>query len=287
MSTGSQNSDVFSQSWNDSDVVLVVEGKEIHVHRYMLSLQSPVFKALFNGNFKDSKQEKIELKYDKYEAMLLFIQLLYPQNVLDGYKDEVYINNENVLQILEIADKYTAINIIKQCVKRAGCFEPDITMRLLPYASRHELPLDEILEVIGTDVSTNELENYAPELGNDRLYIQSLEKKCHSLEKKCHSLEKLAKQAYTIILFMLDRHFKNGSVDKSVRKCPFHGALGAAPSFEKIRKCPCCLTAYQKFINKCVFSSNWPLTIRFEGSCLSCEDVIGFLKTVVNIETSI
>jgi hypothetical protein len=280
MSTGSQNSDVFSQSWNDSDVVLVVEGKEIHVHRYMLSLQSPVFKALFNGNFKDSKQEKIELKYDKYEAMLLFIQLLYPQNMLDGNKDEVYINNENVLQILEIADKYTAINIIKQCVKRTVCFEPDITMRLLPYASRHELPLDEILEVIGTDVSTNELENYAPELGNDRLYIQSL-------EKKCHSLEKLAKQAYTIILFMLDRHFKNGSVDKSVRKCPFHGALGAAPSFEKIRKCPCCLTAYQKFINKCVFSSNWPLTIHFEGSCLSCEDVIGFLKTVVNIETSI
>jgi hypothetical protein len=281
MSTGSQNADVFSQSWNDSDVVLVVEGKEIHVHRYMLSLQSPVFKALFNGNFKDSKQEKIELKYDKYEAMLLFIQLLYPQNVLDGYKDEVYINNENVIQILEIADKYTAINIIKQCVKRAaGCFEPDITMRLLPYASRHELPLDEILEVIGTCVSTNELEKYAPELGDDRLYIQTL-------VKKCHSLEKLAKQAYTIILFMLDRHFKNGSVDKSVRKCPLHGALGAAPSFEKIRKCPCCLIAYQKFINKCVFSSNWPLTIHFEGSCLSCEDVIGFLKTVVNIETSI
>ncbi|CAB4017753.1 kelch 40a [Paramuricea clavata] len=279
MSTGSQNSDIFSQSWNDSDVVLVVEGKEVHVHRYMLSMQSPVFKAMFNGNFKDSQQEKIELKDDKYEAMLLFLQLLYPTNMLDESRGNVDINDENVLQILEIADKYTAINIIKQCVKEAGKLEPEITMRLLPYASRHELPLDEILEVIGTEVSTKELENYAPELGDDRLYIQSL-------EKKCHSLERLAKRAYTIILFMLDRHFKNGSVDMSVRKCHLHGGLGPAPSFKKIRKCPCCLSAYQKFINKCVFS-NWPLAIRFEGSRLSCLDFMDFLRTVGNIETSI
>ena len=281
MSTGSQNSDVFSQPWNDSDVVLVVEGKEVHVHRYMLSMQSPVFKAMFNGNFKDSKQEKIELKDDKYEAMLLFLQLLYPPNMLDENKDNVDINDENILQILEVADKYTAINVIKQCMRETENLEPEITMRLLPYASRHELPLDEILEVIGTDVSTNELEKYAPELGNDRLYIQTL-------VKKCHSLEKLAKQGYTLVLFMLDRHFRNGFVDKSVG-CPFHGVLSAAGGFEKIRNCPRCLKTYQKCINKCVFShdSNRLLFIQFEGSRLSYLDFMDFLKTVGNIETSI
>ncbi|CAB4031170.1 kelch 40a [Paramuricea clavata] len=282
MSTGSQNSDnVFSQRWNDSDVVLVVEGKEVHVHRYMLSMQSPVFKAMFNGNFKDSKQEKIELKDDKYETMLLFLQLLYPPNMLDENKSDVDINDENILQILEVADKYTAINIIKQCMKEAENLEPEITMRLLPYASRHDLPLDEILEVIGTEVSTKELENYAPELGDDRLYIQTL-------VKKCHSLEKLAKQAYTLVLFMLDRHFKNGFMDKSVR-CSFHGVVNATGSFEKIRNCRRCLKAYQKFINKCVFShdSERPLFIHFESSRLSCLDFVDFLKTVGNIETSV
>ena len=245
-------------------------------------LQSPVFKAMFNGNFKDSKQEKIELKDDKYEAMLLFLQLLYPPNMLNENKGNVDINDENILQILEVADKYTAINVIKQCMRETENLEPEITMRLLPYASRHELPLDEILEVIGTDVSTNELEKYAPELGNDRLYIQTL-------VKKCHTLEKVAKQGYTIILLMLDRHFKNGSVDMSARKCHLHGALGAKPSFEKIRNCPRCLKTYQKFINKCVFShdSNRLLLIRFESSRLSYLDFMDFLKTVGNIETSI
>ena len=53
--------DVFSEPWDNSDVVLVVEGKEFHAHRCILSLQSPDFKAMFNGKFKDSSQKKIEL----------------------------------------------------------------------------------------------------------------------------------------------------------------------------------------------------------------------------------
>ena len=96
-------------------MVLVVEDNEFHVHRYILSLQSPVFKAMFNGNFKDSQQDKVELKDDEYEAMLLFLQLLYPSNMLD--EGNVSINDENIFLILEVADKYGAINVIKQCMK--------------------------------------------------------------------------------------------------------------------------------------------------------------------------
>ena len=109
---------VFSKPWDDSDVVLVVEDKEFHVHRSMLSMQSPVFKAMFNGNFKDSTQEKIELKDDKHEAMLLFLQLLYPANMLNDDKERRTINNQNVLSILKVADKYEAKNVIKQCLQR-------------------------------------------------------------------------------------------------------------------------------------------------------------------------
>ena len=43
-----QKENIFSQPWNKSDVVLVVDDKEFHVHRSMLSMQSPVFDALFN-----------------------------------------------------------------------------------------------------------------------------------------------------------------------------------------------------------------------------------------------
>ena len=61
---------IFSQPWNDSDVVLVVEDKEFHVHRSILTLQSEVFKVMFKGNFEDATKDRIELKGDKYEAML-------------------------------------------------------------------------------------------------------------------------------------------------------------------------------------------------------------------------
>ena len=35
----------FASPWNDSDMVLVVEDQELHVHKSILTLQSPVFKA--------------------------------------------------------------------------------------------------------------------------------------------------------------------------------------------------------------------------------------------------
>ena len=179
---------VFSEPWNESDVVLVVEDKKFHVHRYILSLQSPVFKAMFNGNFKDSEQDEIELKDDKYQAMLQFLTLLYPTNMLQGYEEnadkcEIDINDENIFEILKVAEKYGARNIIKQCMKWE--VKPKNVIRLqLPYAIRHELPLEEILDVIARRVSIEELENFAPELDNDSVYKQCLVKKCYYLEDR-------------------------------------------------------------------------------------------------------
>ena len=89
-----EKANVFSKPWGNSDVVLVVEDKEFHVHRCILSLQSPVFSTMFNGSFKDSTQEKIELKDDEHEAMLLFLQLLYPANMLDDSNGKSQISNE-------------------------------------------------------------------------------------------------------------------------------------------------------------------------------------------------
>ena len=122
--------EVFSEPWDDSDVVLVVEHKEFHVHRWMLSLQSPVFKAMFDGSFKDSTQEKIKLKDDKHEAMSVFLKLLYPPNMVDKNNGKSLINNKNVLSIVELADKYRAKNIIKQCLREVKHIQPENTMRL-------------------------------------------------------------------------------------------------------------------------------------------------------------
>jgi hypothetical protein len=179
-----EEDNIFSQPWNKSDVVLVVGERTFHVHRAILSLQSPVFTTMFNGNFKDATQEKIELKDENCEAMLQFLKLLYPNNMLDGDKGEVGIKDENIFKILKIADKYAAVNIIKQCMKETKSLKPENTLRLLPYAVGHQLPLDGLYGIIARRVSIGQLEKYAPELGNDSIYQQCLVTKCRYLEKR-------------------------------------------------------------------------------------------------------
>ena len=238
-----QKDDVFSVPWSNSDVVLVVEGKEFHVHRWMLSLQSPVFSAMFNGNFKDSSQEKIELKGDKHEAMLLFLKLLYPPNMLDEEDvGEVSIEDENVLSIVELADKYEAKNVMKQCSNRAEFLRPENTLKLLPYAARHDLPVDDILDVIARHISTDKLENFATELDNS-VYVKTL-------TEKCRVQEDVIKRANTVIQIMVNRHVTD-TARKITNKHPMcvRHYYNNAPDFKKARQCRRCLRAYMKCVD--------------------------------------
>ena len=245
--TGERN--IFTQPWNGSDVVLAVQEREFHVHRSILSLQSPVFKAMFNGNFKDAQQDKIPLKDDTYEAMLLFLQLLYPANMLD--EGDVSINDENILQILEVADKYAAINVIKQCMKETERIRPEISMLLLPYAARHELPLENFFSVIARHISTDKVETVSPELGDQSIYI-------NTLLTKCRFQESVVKQADATILYLLKKlvaaelKAKTRNTQPAV-KCVRHEPL-QVQNFKKARKCENCLEAYRKqFIDEYVY----------------------------------
>ena len=60
---------VFSEPWNDSDLVLTLRDKKFHVHRCILSLQSMVFKAMFNGDFQEAKQGHVELHDDDHKGI--------------------------------------------------------------------------------------------------------------------------------------------------------------------------------------------------------------------------
>lgn len=51
----------FSEPWEDSDVILVVEDEKFHVHRLILSMNSPVFKTMFKSEFKEASSNEISL----------------------------------------------------------------------------------------------------------------------------------------------------------------------------------------------------------------------------------
>ena len=280
-SVEAETDDVFSEPWDDSDAVLVVEDKEFHVHRCILSLQSPVFKAMFNGNFKDSTKDKIELKDDKHEAMLLFLKLLYPANMLDEDYGKVDINNENVLSIVELADKYGAKNVIKQCLREVDNLEPENTMRLLPYGVRHELSLEKVLDIIARRISTDKLENFAPELDNDSVHIKTL-------VEKCRVQENAIQQANTVMLYLLKKYVtaeRDRNKNRTPVECVQHSSV-SVEDFKKARKCENCLMTYKKhFIDNYVqkHQSRWD-----KGQPLkTSEELIKLLGLADDIATSL
>ena len=272
-----QKDNVFSVPWANSDVVLVVESKEFHVHRCILSLQSPYFSAMFNGNFKDLSQEKIELKDDKHEAMLPFLQLLYPANMLDedDGKPKVDINNENVASIAKLADKYEAKNVIKQCLTCVKYLQPESSMRLLPYAARNKLPIDDILDVIARRISTDKLESFAPELDNESVHIKTL-------VRKCRVQENAIVRANTVMLYLLTKYLsgKNSVQSQCQCQCVEYNSL-EVQNFKKARKCKNCLISYKKY-----FIDN-NIQEKYRGKPLkTSEELIELLELADDIATS-
>ena len=76
-----EHQNVFASPWDGSDMMLIVEDHELHVHKWILSSQSPVFKAMFNGHFKEASQDKVTLKEKEFKSMIDFLKLLYPSSM--------------------------------------------------------------------------------------------------------------------------------------------------------------------------------------------------------------
>ena len=133
MSTAVEHN-VFASQWKESDIILVVEDTEFHIHRSILMLQSPVFKAMFGGHFKEATQDKITLKGKTSADMLQFLKLLYPANMIK--KPLISFTGENVLKILALADEYQAEDVLNQCLEETQITEANALV-ILPYAIKY------------------------------------------------------------------------------------------------------------------------------------------------------
>ena len=68
----------FDEAWQNSDAVLVVEEKQLHVHSTILSLASPVFDKMFNGDFKEAQNKQVCLQGKSYQMVEHLLKLIYP-----------------------------------------------------------------------------------------------------------------------------------------------------------------------------------------------------------------
>ena len=171
---------VFSLPWNDSDVVLLVEDQELHVHKWILTSQSPVFKAMLDGHFIEASQDEIILKDKDPKAMIEFLKLLYPWSMFE--EDKLSLDDENFLSVLALADEYQCVNLIKRCINNVKITSNNV-LQILPFAVKyHQTVLPEIYEVINWGASTAKLETVLPNVENKETSDKILLTKCRFLE---------------------------------------------------------------------------------------------------------
>lgn len=80
----------------------------IPAHKFVLSISSPVFFAMFHGNIAETSN-MIELPDCDYESLFEFFRYLY--------SDVVKLSGTNVLQVLYLANKYMVPSLASKCTE--------------------------------------------------------------------------------------------------------------------------------------------------------------------------
>lgn len=117
-----------------SDVILKVANQNFYCHRLLLSLVSPVFSRMFDGQFKEHDQREIVLEGKSSESILELLKYIYPQ--FNGQ-----INNENIEDFLQLADEYMIEHLKQPC--------KEVLLKQLDVFEFVALPTQQKLEQVG------------------------------------------------------------------------------------------------------------------------------------------
>lgn len=117
-------SEYFTDSSNTtntkSDVILVVGNQKFYCHRLLLSLVSPVFLRMFEGQFKEHNEHEVILEGKSSDSILELLKYIYPQ--FNGQ-----ITDNNIEDFLQLADEYMIEHLKKPCIdfliKQLGLFK--------------------------------------------------------------------------------------------------------------------------------------------------------------------
>uniref|UniRef100_A0A7M5VDI8 BTB domain-containing protein n=1 Tax=Clytia hemisphaerica TaxID=252671 RepID=A0A7M5VDI8_9CNID len=108
----------FSKAWQNSDAVLVVEEKELHVHSMILSLASPYFDKMFNGSFKESQTKRVTLEGKSFELIEQMLKIIYP-NFGCEIGGELENKLQNLKELAQLSDEYNVSAITRKIFQEA------------------------------------------------------------------------------------------------------------------------------------------------------------------------
>ncbi|XP_062590741.1 uncharacterized protein LOC134252316 [Saccostrea cucullata] len=96
-------------SFPPTDVILEVEGTDIHLNKQMLMDNSPVFKVMFESDFSEKHKDRISLPGKKYADFVNFLYTFYNPELLAP------LTKKNVLAVVSLADEYQIMNLKDKC----------------------------------------------------------------------------------------------------------------------------------------------------------------------------
>ncbi|KAJ8680815.1 hypothetical protein QAD02_016602 [Eretmocerus hayati] len=106
------------ESGQFSDVTVIVEKKELHLHKSILSKRSDVFAAMFEHDLEESKSNRVNIDDLSYEVMREFFRYMYAAKIN---------NMENLMSGLLVASEKYAVEGLKtlceNCMIKALSFE--------------------------------------------------------------------------------------------------------------------------------------------------------------------
>ena len=102
----------------------------ISAHKFILSIGSPVFYTMFNGELPETG-DSVEVLDCEFETLLEFVRFLY--------SDEVTLSGSNVLQVLYLAKKYMVPALADKCREfLKDNLYPSNVFSVMPVAELHE-----------------------------------------------------------------------------------------------------------------------------------------------------
>ena len=102
----------------------------IPAHKFVLSISSPVFEAMFYGELAETR-DSIELPDCEYESLLELFRYMY--------SDEVNLSRRNVMGVLYLAKKYMVPSLAEKCTEYLQeNLDPSNVFSILPSSQKYE-----------------------------------------------------------------------------------------------------------------------------------------------------
>ena len=102
----------------------------IPAHKFVLSISSPVFGAMFYGELAETR-DSIELPDCEYESLLELFRYMY--------SDKVNLSGSNVMGVLYLAKKYIVPSLVDECTEYlSNNLDPSNVFSILSSAHKYE-----------------------------------------------------------------------------------------------------------------------------------------------------